>query len=464
MSIKKAKKSKSKNTIVAFEAGEGFIKIVCAYRSRKGFRLLDARRIPKNDFPLEAHSLARSKAILNIPRQPTMLRFLRVPSCDEREIAGMVEIESQKQYPYYDEEVVVGYRISEKLASGYSDIVLVIARENYIKNILNSYQPAAGGVSRVCSGPESLRGWYLSIKDKEKLKDETPLVLINIDSKAINLIVLDKDRLKFSRAFDYRPKSAVEEIKKTLSSYQAGGNPPVKRAIITGAGNKLQELKGLLSGQINLPLEIVKQEFSFDCGDEFKEELRESSFVELIGVIVKGHESQINLLPRDLSRRNCRDSLRGNILKSLFLLVLLLAAASGIAAKKILDKKSEIAYLNYEISVLEPKIKMVKAMRADIRVINNLIGKKALAVNVLREIYRLTPDGIKFNLIEYESVKSLTVRGNAPSLGLVIKFTSLLGASDYFEGVKIKYTSARKGKAGEITDFEIVCGLSGRGS
>jgi len=64
-------------------------------------------------------------------------------------------------------------------------------------------------------------------------------------------------------------------------------------------------------------------------------------------------------------------------------------------------------------------------------------------------------------MVDYESKKSLILRGSASSLSSIVGFISILEKSDYFESVKIKYTAKRKTSGKELTDFEIVCLLSG---
>ena len=81
--------------------------------------------------------------------------------------------------------------------------------------------------------------------------------------------------------------------------------------------------------------------------------------------------------------------------------------------------------------------------------------RKPLAVDVFTEACGITPAGMSLSTLDFESGKSLTVRGTAPALGDVLRYVTILENSPYFEGVKVKYANKRMSENKEIADFEI---------
>ena len=64
-------------------------------------------------------------------------------------------------------------------------------------------------------------------------------------------------------------------------------------------------------------------------------------------------------------------------------------------------------------------------------------------------------------MMEYESNKTITLRGTAPTLSDVFKYVTILGKSAYFKNIKVKYANKRVSQASERADFEIVCMILG---
>ena len=459
---------KVKDLTIGIEVFEGFIKVIAGYLSKSGPVLVQAKKfafdpeskeMPKalKEF-FRSHSSPKSNFILNISRSLSMARFLRLPSVDDKEIKSMVEIESQKQHPYRDEAVITGYSLIDKTDSGYCDVFLAITQESYIKNILSSLKAAGINITKAAYGPESLISWYLFIKDKSSLVQEARFALLNADSGSINMVVLEQGRLRSSRAFNYQSEKIIDEIKKTIAGFQSEQDLKIDRIILSGAGSRVEKLKRLLNSQSEFKTRIVPQDYFCDCSRISAGELDESSFVELLGVIF-GSNNKIDLLPKDLRRRRYQSALRKNILKSLALFLCILGVFSGLILKKAFDKKARLRYLDSKIIALAPKVKEIKRMRSDLRIIKSQLAMKSPAVDTLREIYQITPQGVKLDLMEYERAKSLTVRGSALSLALVVEFTSLLESSDDFKDVKLKYTSTRRRDNEQFIDFEIMCRL-----
>ena len=102
-----------------------------------------------------------------------------------------------------------------------------------------------------------------------------------------------------------------------------------------------------------------------------------------------------------------------------------------------------------------------KKMAKEIDLVTSKIAERPLAIDLANEVFKITPSGVSLTMMEYESNKTITLRGTAPTLSDVFKYVTILGKSAYFKNVKVKYANKRVSQTSEMADFEIVCMISG---
>ncbi|MCK4463821.1 MAG: PilN domain-containing protein, partial [Candidatus Omnitrophica bacterium] len=299
-----------------------------------------------------------------------------------------------------------------------------------------------------------------------KEKPEYNIALINIDSEYIGIDIMEKEKLVFTRGFSYEGKdsyvgkNAVDEIKKSIATCRKERKLNVDKIFISGAKNRIKVIEPILKEELGIPIDLIEQARNVELDKSIETDLAEASFIELIGLSLKNKDMKINLLPESMIEDNQLRFLKKSLMKTFALLISIILIFSGIIVKKIFDKSRYLLLLNSRIKAIEPKVIKTRRMRENIKIIKNVIRKKPLAIDIITEIYKITPQGITFNLLDYKSDKSLILRGDAPSLDSIIKFISILEKSQYFEDVKIKYTRKRSAAGTQLTDFEIICLLS----
>jgi len=471
-----ANRRRTKKTPVSVELHENFIKLAEGTFPRRGtcvFRLIKKQFFSKEKTAItreianlfKANKLHTKKIFLNLPRHLVMSRNLHLPSTSDEEIKNMVKMEAARQMPYRDEDVIAGYKIIAKLKDGYSDVLLAIVQASVVRRLIKILRNANLAVEKIALGSESLFGWYSAVAGAKK-KAAACEAVINVDAGYVDVDVVEKDKLVFTRAFSYGGgdssigKNVIDEIIKSILTCERERNVNVGEIILTGAENKLRELEPLLEKAFELPLRIKAQTTNIELDKNVPVDLGTESFVELIGLSTKYRDMEINLLPKTMVEDNQLRILRAHFANMLILFCCVILIFFGIAAKKITDKARYLKKLNSEILAMKPKVEKAGRMREDIEIMEDVIQKRPLAIDVVAEIYSLTPKGITFNLMNYESGEALLLRGNAPSLEAVIGFIKTLEESKYFSNVKVKYTSKRDRADRGLTDFEVICILS----
>ena len=220
-------------------------------------------------------------------------------------------------------------------------------------------------------------------------------------------------------------------------------------------------LKAILADSVKSPIEVVDQMNNITKRDGLVMEEGEASFVELLGLALKHEGASVNLLPDTVQEEYRLDLVKKNIMAALIITGLIIIMAFGVILKKIHDKHLYISYIDSELGRIEPQIKTAKKMAKEMEIITSKIAERPLAIDLVGEVFRITPAGVTLTMMEYESHKTVTLRGTAPSLSSIFNYVTTLEKSPYFENVKVKYANKRTGQAAQDTaDFEIICPIS----
>lgn len=411
----------------------------------------------------ESLNITQPKVRLNVHRHLVTVRFLKLPSTDEEEIAKIVKIESLKHIPYADENIIYGYKIIEKREDGYSNVLLAIAQANTINGFIEMLNEAHLETESISLGAEGLFLWYiLTAEDREK----EDAMLVNIDSGHIDIDVVREGKLVFTRGVIYDAKDVsatekiVDQIKVSLAAYHKESPKGVDKIILTGTSDKAKECEGALKEISKTPVAIIDQMENLPISEDAHMELNDASFVELFGLSLTPEDIKINLMPEGLLEEDRVNRSKKNITVTLTLMLLTITIIFGLVMKKLHDKAVVLSYINRELSKIEPRVTKARKMMKDIDVIGKELERKPLAIDILREVYKATPPGISLNVLDFESNNTLTIRGTAPALSEIFKYVTALEGSPYLDNVKVKYATKRVVEDRELADFEINSRLS----
>ncbi len=455
---------------VVAELGDGFIKCV-ETRLVKGkpdpVRLVKKPVDTKNAIEavpalkkiFEGFDRSRRRVRLNIPRHLLTVRFLKLPSTDEVEIGKMVKMESLKYVPYADERIVAGYRIVEKLESGYSGVMIAVTKAENVESSMDLFRRAGVTVESVSLGSEALLLWYLSAGMG---KDPQTVLLLNMDADHIDIDVVCQDKLLFTRgvhhgeAGEIATEKIAQEIRLSTAARQKESGKPVDKILLIGPSGRTRPLKEAIKDQFVIPVNEEDPMGLVMKGQTVPVEIASCSFAELIGLSTLAGQAKINLLSESAQKANRFEALKQQAIVSLTLLMLIALAIGGLVFKKISDERVELGRINAEVRKLEPRLKSLKKIAKQIELISAYKARRPLAADLLSEVYKMTPQGIVLSLVECEIDKTLTLRGTASSMSDVFRYTAALQQSPYFDNVKVKYANKRAGQGSELADFEIL--------
>lgn len=398
------------------------------------------------------------KIRLNVPRHLVTARFLRIPSTDDIEIGKIMNIESIKHLPYTDEKVIYGYRVTEKMDDGYSLVLLAVAQSGIINSLIGIINDAGiGGLDSVSLSSEGLFLWYMAASPDP---GGCNVMLVNLESNHADIDIIERGRLVFTRGVAFanndqkKADRIASELSASINTYLKDPSKTVDRVMLTGGRNAVSEFYPSIEKGSRVPVETIDQSenMPLDAGVVPSED---ASFAELMGSALASDEVRINLIPEEALAGSRLISVKKNLLTALGLSGVIAILILGIFVKKLHDNSMYSAVINGELKKIESKVSEAKRMTKDINTIRQAMARRPLAIDVVSEIYGVTPEGISLSMIDYEAAKSVSVRGTAPSLGEAFKYVGILENSPLFEGVKVKYANKRTVENKESVDFEI---------
>ena len=145
-----------------------------------------------------------------------------------------------------------------------------------------------------------------------------------------------------------------------------------------------------------------------------------------------------------------------------FILALIMTCALGVGAFGVeiyfdtlsLDKvQEELIKAKEEEQKAEQRIECLRFAKDEAQ-------NRVLTVDVIKELYELTPEEISFKSICLKQRSSLVMEGSADTRSSINQFQCQLVESPLFEDVTMEYATKRKRFKEENTAFKIKCNLT----
>jgi len=423
---------------------------------------------------LKEKNFNKRAVITSLPRHISTLRILNLPSTDRQEINDIIDLQVGKQTPYKKEEIISSYKTTGTVAEGYSEVILAIVRRNIISERVKVLQDAGVYIESVTVSSEGLYDWFgTTCMPELKLEDSEAVVLLDIDSNYSDFAIFRKDKLAFTRniliganQLSEEPQTwqdkLVEEIRRSTDLYQARGkNVKIVKVFLSGAGKGMRELSLAVDGRLGLPAVILDplknakvkkdaQKVLAACRDYL-------SISSLIGLLIRHKEPMLDLTPGEIRIHKMMENKRRQLTVMGILIASIAMLATLLLLITIYNKNTYLEQLKKISKKMKSESMRVAQMRTRINLIKERLNAEGSSVNILNEIYTLTPREIYMTSINIEEKKEVTLKGRADAMSHVFKFITTLEKSDYFENVKTTYTTTKKEKDVEFAEFEIIC-------
>ena len=407
-----------------------------------------------------------------LPRRNVFLKQMNFPSHQEEEIKKMLSLQLSTHVPYSREDIISDCFLLEKNPEGYTKAVVVAVSKKVVNRYLNVILKQGILSFRFVVSAFGILDWFLYQEKRIRRKEEGPTVILNVEQECSEVCFYHRKKLLFSRHISIGVAGAdddltelMSQIALTLEAYKTEKmGMDIQRMIILSSSEGVVFLKQKLEEYYEVPIEILKPEQNIVC--EKKVDLsalqkeKGVSLASCLGFILQETPHAMNLVPKevlDMRKVYRRKQLFFQFVLILFVTSILVISIFGFG---IYQKMHYLQKIEAKIGQIEAGSKKAEQKIQFFNFIKKTIQSRVLVVDVIEELYKLTPPEISFRSLQFDQRGALSIQGFADTGGSVNYFQNQLVRSPLFNDVTLQYATKRRKFKEEYTDFRIKCHMA----
>jgi Tfp pilus assembly protein PilN len=418
---------------------------------------------------------ANTVLISAIDSQQIITKNIEIPSTNEKEIREIIDLQAGRYTPYAREEIIIDYLIVGTYHNSYTKVLLVILTQDIILRQLVMFEKAGLRVSKIQLGSESVG--CASSRLMGLAEKSVPSIVINIDAKSSEFLVLFKGKTIFVRSIPagYEQLSGgssedaarfFEEAKRSLESYRTEDIEamPADAAII-GGQDKAETIKKALQESLNIPVKAFAFETAVSFSSRAREELNASpriSFVSTISSVLAWTDTRIDARPSELKMRMAFEERSKDIITSGVLVMTAIVFLCILSLIKIYYKGQYLKKLQTQVGALSAPVRELEKASLKVTTVRNYLENKRYSLNILSALYELLPDDVYLKSVSVDEKGNVSLKGTAAAMSEVFNLVSAIENSKVFTKASATNTASRKEGNKDVSDFEITCIIKGK--
>ncbi len=416
----------------------------------------------------------KAPVICVIPVSAATSKTIEVPSVDPQEIKSIINLQVSRHTPYSKEEVLVGYVNLGSGAANHTKVLLVIVHRNIVKDRLKILENASLNLDKIFFAPEGIGRLYS--KGLNLKKDAQPVGLIDVTLTSVNFMVISGGSTIFCRSIPVGIKQLVEgqdalntlleEIKKSVAAYTSEDTDvPIAFYVVTTEHEVIKNILPAL--QEGLKAEVLNGSYltfvkAGAVQSKLQKDFADDSFLDVIAPVTVISKCEVNLMPDEMIAKKTVERQSKEAVKTVVGALVILILLGGAIMSKIYFKdvflnqnlKTKYAPQRQEAQKLQERLNKVK-------IVKKYLQGRMVSLEIIRELYRVTPTKVYLNSIAFDEDGNLTISGISPStMGLsdsmsqVNSYEKALSASAMFKDVSTS-TTTKKDNGKDVVAFEI---------
>jgi Tfp pilus assembly PilM family ATPase len=423
---------------------------------------------------IDTNMVKIDEPIVIVPREKTLVRYLRLPSTTETEIENMISFEIAKQIPYSKEEVISDYRIISTDTDGYSEVMLVVAHKNEIEWLNNILSAKGIRPNKIRLSSESISN-SLQALNPERFKDKN-ICVIDIDSDSTEIIIVSYGRLLFSRVASAGAADTtateeqsqqwagriIDEIKRSIAMYikeRKDETADISEFLVTGASSVGENFSNILQQEMGLGCSYMNILSSFQLANNAltdKGIAKDSSIYAVCGGMFNWEG--VNLIPEALRKKQKLQIRLTKLVSTSVLLAVIIFMTAAMVLVKLYQKERLLARLEAMLKQIEPRVSSTEEKLKKLDVLKEHFSQGASSLEAIYHLYKLIPGDISLVDFDYDDAsRSVRFRGRAQRMSDVFKLTTTLEGSERFSNVQMRSVDEKRMQQGSVVDFQIRC-------
>lgn len=407
-----------------------------------------------------------------IPSNLAIYKNIEIPSIDKKEIKEIIELQAGRHTPYSKDEIIMDYLDVGIFHERYTKILLVIVKKDAVARRYDIIKKAAFKADQAVLSCEGIARWCPQFYPNRP--PDKPMGIVHLDHATMDFNVSHHDKSIYIRSvpiditqFSQQPqelkKKLLEEIKRSLDSYQAENiEASPSKLYFSGATDCILPLIDEFRNALGMDVEVFQYLTVAPMPKEVESEAKkytDVSFLTAIATSFVHDQLTLTLVPEDVRigreiKQKAHEVMSIGILSMAILIIFCSLLLTNVLFKKI--------YLNKLLSSYTKETEEAQALK-DLSdrtgIIKKFLSKKGGALFVLVELYNATPKEVFLSSISFQDGETIVFTGTADSMSRVFSLVTDLENNQYFKNVKVDFTKSRRIEGKEVADFGLTLSL-----
>ncbi len=385
----------------------------------------------------------RGAIVLGLPTEMLLLKVLELPPVDDEEIASMVELQADKLSPFPIEMMVVSHEVLAKAEEG-CRVLLAAAPIRQVEQIGTALEGIHARALRVDA---VAMGWWRLLQDHGAAGGEPLQIFFIQETHRLEMIVARRGVPHMVRGFLLRDDEScaaeiASEVALTMLSLELEG----------GAGVSVLPVAYMHEDGRQDIVEAIATacDRDIDCRDI-------AGLGDAAEGVLRRHAAgaALDLTPRSWIDAQARGRFRRRMVLSAAAVLSVWCLCAGVVLGSLYRENSRLEELRAERAVLVEPALQVRELRRRVFVVEQYMDRSDSALECLREISLLMPQGVELDSFAYRKKgREVTIDGSAQTVGQVYEFKTQLDASGLF--CESELGGPRRTGSTEIFDVRLV--------
>ena len=419
------------------------------------------KEIAQND------KISSRNLVTAIPRHLSIVRYIILPSTDEKEIKQMMEFEVEKHIPFAIDKVERGFQIISK-ADNESKVILIAVKKETIDKYLSWFSKA--NLIPEIIDISSFATFNSFVNSDYTTGNVGVTALVDAGQTTAEIGIVCENLLYFTRSilFNTKKNSWIEEllseIKRSINVFRIEShNQEIDRMVL--GGEKLDDIKRVLQEELNLIVKTATpfKEIQLASYVNEKEGLNSAMSIPM-GLALRKvitNKIEVNLLPEEVIKQRQAQKKRKALKLWGFFTSLVAICLITFASWIFLSREAGLKELDRKIAEVKPGVIRVEKIQSQIQLLTYFTENQSQCLDILRELSlsSVIPEDAYFTDLVFRKNKSVYLRGMTLSHSVVSQIVANLENLVYFKNVERSFSRANRIGNRDVVEFEIKCPL-----
>jgi Tfp pilus assembly protein PilN len=405
-----------------------------------------------------------SEVIFVLPRRQVALKYLSLPSNNPDELRRMVDLQIGQGLPFPPEEIVHQMVIGDKDASGYTRVIVAVARRQMVEESLALAAKSNLFPGRCAVSAFGIAAWHA----RHFPSDVGRTVLVaDADSEGVDLCFCRDKKLLFARSLMFADgqsvlDEALQEIRLTMDAFEREyPGRQIDKIILTGVEVRAAFLKEVFSQTLQVPLEEVSITKGFSVDEVAAGDAVPKSLCACLGIALAADPGP-DLTPSSVLDLKFMRARRLSLVRFGVAVVLTVGAVALAVGLELHRRASALDTVRQRLAVSKQEAQDARRKIQFFELIRRNLNARISIAQLMSELYGVIPQTTALTSVQL-SDGALTIQGQSKESTDVNLIQKSMMESALFKDVTLQYANRPQRLAMEYTEFKILCRLRAGG-